>query len=122
MICHFRILDYLIDQAMLIQGPINVYHLNTFNEGSVYEFPDPMERFRFCDYGHHMSLANTNTGFPDLVGEVRGIKTIYNEETQIGGRLFINASSGRLVRYEEANEKESGSFQSSPKLGIKIKW
>ncbi|CAN6856963.1 unnamed protein product [Brassica oleracea] len=35
-----------------------------------------------CTLIHLMSLANTNTGFPDLVGEVRGIKTSYNEETQ----------------------------------------
>ncbi|XP_013596703.1 PREDICTED: uncharacterized protein LOC106304861 [Brassica oleracea var. oleracea] len=38
-----------------------------------------MERFWFCNYNHLMLFAKTNTVF---VGEVWGIKTIYNEETQ----------------------------------------
>ncbi|KAF2576538.1 hypothetical protein F2Q70_00000415 [Brassica cretica] len=52
------------------------------------ERADPMERFWFCNYNHLMLFAKNNTVFPDFVGEVRGIKTIYNEETQSNQRLM----------------------------------
>lgn len=37
--------------------------------------------FRFSDYERLMLLANMNTDLPDIVGEVRDIKTTYSEET-----------------------------------------
>ncbi|KAG2274239.1 hypothetical protein Bca52824_056794 [Brassica carinata] len=52
------------------------------------ERADPMERFCFCNYNHLMLFAKTNTSFPDFVGDVRGIKTIYNEEIQSTLRLM----------------------------------
>ncbi|KAF3562378.1 hypothetical protein DY000_02011365 [Brassica cretica] len=49
------------------------------------ERADPMERFWFCNCNHLMLFAKTNT---DFVGDVRGIKTIYNAEIQSTLRLM----------------------------------
>ncbi|KAH0854207.1 hypothetical protein HID58_089460 [Brassica napus] len=93
-------------EAMLIQRSINVYRFNTFNEGSVYEsnpnfkFGDAPVSIRFTEHTVFVGLAETRDPIPwkgfgfsitttsYFVGDVRGIKTIYNEEIQSTLRLM----------------------------------
>ncbi|KAH0854209.1 hypothetical protein HID58_090120, partial [Brassica napus] len=102
-----RLLRYWeADPAMLIQRSINVYRFNTFNEGSVYEsnpnfkFGDAPVSIRFTEHTVFVGLAETREPIPwkgfafaitttsYFVGDVRGIKTIYNEEIQSTLRLM----------------------------------
>ncbi|KAF3497316.1 hypothetical protein DY000_02056554 [Brassica cretica] len=51
---------------------------------------------RFSDYEQLMLLTNTNTDLSDIAGEVRDIKTIYNEETQSTQSLFHFVTSSEV--------------------------
>ncbi|WZZ51607.1 hypothetical protein YC2023_051714 [Brassica napus] len=70
----------------LFQGSIYVHRLNTFKHlCSVGPAPVPLEFFSFCLYEQLMELANKNTQFLGIIGEVTQVSNVnitFNEESQ----------------------------------------
>ncbi|CDY40162.1 BnaC04g13900D [Brassica napus] len=91
--------------------------------------------FRFCNQTELVGLANTNSHLPDVIGEITAVKStvceppedknrvmvtvrlendvsvtlsLFDAQAMVGGRLFLNATSGTHVYYDkETNAGES---------------
>ncbi|KAL0678363.1 hypothetical protein Bca4012_006344 [Brassica carinata] len=81
--------------------------------------PIGVETFRFRDHSELLGLANTNTQLPDIVGEITAVKSTFTDPPQnnnrgprvlvatsinpqiVGGRLFLNATSGTHIYFDK---------------------
>ncbi|XP_010451599.1 PREDICTED: uncharacterized protein LOC104733744 [Camelina sativa] len=66
----------------------------------------PNEHFRFRSYEQLVSLANTNTELPDIIGQVCSSKAYRNGMTQVLERMLVHISleSGEKVRLSAFDE------------------